>query len=74
MSSKKNDETSGKHDIVEATYQDTLKDENNSGKQISNSDDSGQNHSLLENSLITAVQGFLQLGGFTFSIGAICPC
>ena len=71
MSPKKSDGTSGKHDVVEATYQDILNEENNTDTQISDSNDLDQNHSLLENTLITAVQRLLQLGGFTFSIGAI---
>lgn len=71
MSPKKSAETSGKHDVVEATYQDTLNEESNTDTQISNSDDLDQNHSLSENTLITSVQRLLQLGGFTFSTGAI---
>ena len=39
MSPKKSAETSGKHDVVEATYQDTLNEESNTDTQISNSDD-----------------------------------
>ena len=71
MSPEKSGKTSETHDIDEATQQDTLKDENNFGTQNSTGDDLSHDHDLSENSLITAVQKLIQLGGLTFSIGAI---
>ena len=71
MSPEKSGKTSETHDIDEATQQDTLKDENNFGTQNSTGDDLSHDHDLSENTLITAVQKLIQLGGLTFSIGAI---
>ena len=71
MSPEKSGKTSDNHDIVEATQQDTLKEENNFGTEISTGDYLGHDHDLSENALITAVQRLIQLGGLTFSIGAI---
>ena len=71
MSPEKSGKTSETHDIDEATKQDTLKDENNFGTQNSTGDDLSHDHDLSENTLITAVQKLIQLGGLTFSIGAI---
>jgi len=71
MSPEKSGKTSETHDIDEATQQDTLKEENNFGTQNSTGDDLSHDHDLSENTLITAVQKLIQLGGLTFSIGAI---
>ena len=71
MSPEKSGKTSETHNIDEATQQDTLKDENNFGTQNSTGDDLSHDHDLSENTLITAVQKLIQLGGLTFSIGAI---
>jgi ATP-binding cassette, subfamily C, bacterial LapB len=71
MSSEKSGKTSDNHDIVEAIQQDTLKEENNFGTQISTGGYLGHDQDRSENTLITAVQQLIQLGGLTFSIGAI---
>ena len=71
MSPEKSGKTSETHNIDEATQQDTLKEENNFGTQNSTGDDLSHDHDLSENTLITAVQKLIQLGGLTFSIGAI---
>ena len=71
MSPEKSGKTSETHDIDEATQQYTLKEENNFGTQNSTGDDLSHDHDLSENTLITAVQKLIQLGGLTFSIGAI---
>ena len=71
MSPEKSGKTSETHDIDEATQQDTLKEENNFGTQISTGGYLGHDQDRSENTLITAVQRLIQLGGLTFSIGAI---